>query len=179
MPTQQQRTASARERILDATQLLVSEGGSTAASMGAIGEAAGMSRGAANFHFGSKDELLQALLDRTGARIAERIADLDATAGSPRDRFEAGLESISDDLPTLRAWSLLAYEALGASPFLLGTINTHRWHATEFVMDTFDLERSAAQLVLASGTGIMLQHFLQPGAFDLQAALRQAADTLF
>lgn len=178
MATQQERTASARERIMDATELLVSQGGSAAASMGAIGEAAGMSRGAANFHFGSKEDLFRALLDRTGARIAERMAEFGAATGSRRDRLEAVVDAMIDDLPSLRTWAFLAYEALGASPFLLETVNAHRANATEHLMEVCDLDTAGAQLVLASGAGILLQSYMQPAAIDLGPALRQAVESL-
>jgi AcrR family transcriptional regulator len=66
-PTAPRRTRDAertRRRILDAAEELFARQGFDAASLAAIGEAAGVSRGTPSYFFGSKEELYQAVLER-------------------------------------------------------------------------------------------------------------------
>ncbi len=56
--------ADTKERLLDASELLFAERGFEGTSMRAVTQAAGASLSAANYHFGSKEELLRAVLRR-------------------------------------------------------------------------------------------------------------------
>jgi AcrR family transcriptional regulator len=68
-----------RERILDAAELLFSEFGYSGTSVRAITEHAGVNLAAANYHFGSKEMLLEATFQRRLTPINQaRIARLDA-----------------------------------------------------------------------------------------------------
>jgi TetR/AcrR family transcriptional regulator len=60
-----------RETILDAAEGVFAEYGFDASTMRAIGDAAGLSRGAAAYFFGSKSELYDAVL----ARVIERARE--------------------------------------------------------------------------------------------------------
>ncbi|MBL8483481.1 MAG: TetR family transcriptional regulator [Rhodocyclaceae bacterium] len=67
------------ERILDAAEALFAERGVEATSMRAITQRAGANVAAVNYHFGSKEGLLQAVLRRRLDSLnARRIAQLDA-----------------------------------------------------------------------------------------------------
>ena len=59
--------ARSREAILDAAERLFSQRGLEAASLGDIGAAAGLSRGAPGYFFGSKEDLYRAVLERVFA----------------------------------------------------------------------------------------------------------------
>jgi len=60
-------------RILDAAEALFVERGFAATSVRAIAERAGVSLGAAHYHFGSKQALFGAVVDRRFAPVARRI----------------------------------------------------------------------------------------------------------
>ena len=78
--------APASVRILDAAEAEVSAHGFAAASTNAIAAAAGVAKGLAFHHFGSKDGLLVAVYDRA---LARTVAALDAgDAPLPADLFE-------------------------------------------------------------------------------------------
>jgi AcrR family transcriptional regulator len=78
-PPEGGRGAETRERLLDAAELIFAERGFEGASMRAVTQAAGSSVSAANYHFGSKEELLRAtLLRRVGPLNERRLARLDA-----------------------------------------------------------------------------------------------------
>lgn len=70
------RGEATRQRILDAAQKLFSEHGSNGVSLRAITAEAGANSAAANYHFGSKSGLLEAVFARHATGIAEERAAL-------------------------------------------------------------------------------------------------------
>jgi AcrR family transcriptional regulator len=103
------RGRATRDRLLDAAEQLFAERGFEGTSMRAVTQAAGASVSAANYHFGSKQALLHATLQRTidpiNRRRIERLSALEREArGAPlalevildaflRPAFEARAES--------------------------------------------------------------------------------------
>jgi len=71
--------APSRQRLLEASERLIADGGVEALSMRAVTQAAGLSVSAANYHFGSKDALVrETLLRALGPLGAQRLRRLDA-----------------------------------------------------------------------------------------------------
>jgi AcrR family transcriptional regulator len=114
--TQQERRATTERRVLDAAIALIARSGSRAVSLAEVGRDAGYSRGIVNHHFGSRAQLLEAVVrdaqqfdvpesDGTGlARITALISTYVATL---HERGAAG-----------RAFLLLWAEAVGSDPVL-------------------------------------------------------------
>ncbi|MEU9605514.1 TetR family transcriptional regulator [Streptomyces sp. NPDC048057] len=79
-----------RERILDAAVRLFGERGYAATSLRAVTEAAGANIAAVNYHFGSKEGLLRAVVSRAMAPVnterEQRLDRLLADGGRPRAR---------------------------------------------------------------------------------------------
>ena len=105
------RRSSTRERLLDAAERLFAERGFEGASIRAVTDAAGVSVSSANYHFGSKEELLHATLRRRVEPLnRERLARLDAleAAAGPKpldveailDAFLRPTFAISESFPT-------------------------------------------------------------------------------
>jgi len=102
------RGAETKDRLLDAAEKLFGERGFDGASMRALTHAAGVSVSAANYHFGSKEELLRAtLLRRVEPLNRRRLERLDAieceAAGQPlilESILEAFLRPIFDERAT-------------------------------------------------------------------------------
>lgn len=68
--------ATTRDRILDAFEALLVEQGSRAATLDAVAEEAGVSKGGLLYHFPSRDDLVIGMLDRLremGAKDAEKM----------------------------------------------------------------------------------------------------------
>ncbi len=79
-------TPTAKERLLDAAEQLFAEVGFEGASIRAITTAAGVNLAAANYHFGSKQRLLEAVFERRTRPVNKaRIAALDAIEASAED----------------------------------------------------------------------------------------------
>jgi len=110
--------ADTKRRILDAAERLFARDGFAGTSIRAITGEAGVNLASANYHFGSKETLLEAVIDRRleplNRRRAERLDAVVAAARAvdkrpaPRDVLEAFFE------PTLR----LREPSAGAAAFL-------------------------------------------------------------
>ncbi|MFJ1996388.1 TetR/AcrR family transcriptional regulator [Streptomyces asiaticus] len=73
-PADQSRHASTRERLLDAAERLFGEQGFAATSLRAVTVEADANVAAVNYHFGSKEGLLRAVVERTMAAVnGERL----------------------------------------------------------------------------------------------------------
>src|SRR5688572_3838808 len=77
--TQRERREETRSKVLAAATALIARHGSRALTLAAVGEAAGYSRGIVSHHFGSRENLLRAVM-----RDAQTFT-LPAGAGSAAD----------------------------------------------------------------------------------------------
>jgi AcrR family transcriptional regulator len=83
-----------REQLLDATKAIVSRDGFHAVSIEAVAREAGVSRPIVYGHFKDLGGLLEALVEREGARALAQLAEVlprDLTSGDPRENLLAGL----------------------------------------------------------------------------------------
>jgi AcrR family transcriptional regulator len=82
-------------RLLDATERLIGELGVNGASVRAINAAAASNVAAAHYHFGSKEALVAAALERRmGPLAADRLAMLDELAGMRRPPVDRIVEAL-------------------------------------------------------------------------------------
>lgn len=75
---QASKSLRTRDRILSSTIALIKEGGFSAASSKRIADRAGMTWGAAQHHFGSKDDILRAVTETSHRKFVARFADMSA-----------------------------------------------------------------------------------------------------
>lgn len=115
--TQRQRRADTERRVLDAAIELIAENGSRAVSLAEVGRLAGYSRGIVNHQFGSRAQLLEAVV-----RDAQQF-DVPHTGDSGLDQVVA---VVSTYVATLhergaagRAFLQLWAEAVGSDPVLV------------------------------------------------------------
>jgi len=85
---QAMKTKIAREKIIGAAISLIRNGGFAAASSSKIAQQAGFTWGAAQHHFGSKEEILDAVLDLSHAEYTRLMDDPQLRKGSARERVE-------------------------------------------------------------------------------------------
>jgi TetR/AcrR family transcriptional regulator, cholesterol catabolism regulator len=107
-PTKGDRT---RRRLLDAAAAEVARHGRAGASLSAIAAAAGLKPGSIYFHFGSREQLIDAMLEEG---VRESLARLDlamtevpdgARPGDPRARLRAAIRAHLDALHDLRDYA--------------------------------------------------------------------------
>ena len=83
-----------REGLINATIALIQEGGFSAASSSRIAQRAGMTWGAAQHHFGSKEDILEAILALSYERFIETMAAPQLRRGSLDERVGAFVEQM-------------------------------------------------------------------------------------
>jgi AcrR family transcriptional regulator len=86
------KTKRTRESLIKATVSLIKEGGFAAASSSRIAGRAGMTWGAAQHHFGSKEDILKAILDLSYERFVETMAAPGLEQGSLEQRVGVFVE---------------------------------------------------------------------------------------
>ncbi len=87
-------SASTKERILTAAEALFAQRGFDGASLRQLTAAAGVNLAAVNYHFGSKDKLVeQVFRRRLDSLNADRLAALAKVAGQPQTRLEDVLDA--------------------------------------------------------------------------------------
>jgi len=108
------RPDETREKILAATDRLFGVLGFDATTTRDIAEASGVNKALIHYHFGSKDELLETLLegyyDRLGATLAEGLAQ----RGDPQEQAEHVVDAYADFLAQNRTFcSIVQREVAG------------------------------------------------------------------
>ena len=166
--TQAERRAESRQRVLEAATALVAASGSRAASLAAVGEAAGYSRGIVSHHFGSKAGLLEELISYT----QQFEVATDAPTGLARlgQFVETYLAGLHDRSPRSEAFLKLWTESAGAEASLAPMFaERDAWfrdylarHIRDGVSDgsiSADVDAGAAAVALVGllrGTALML-----------------------
>ncbi|HUH38711.1 MAG TPA: TetR/AcrR family transcriptional regulator [Spongiibacteraceae bacterium] len=82
------KTRLTRERIINAVVSLITTGGYSAASSSRIAKRAGVTWGAVQHHFGSKDDILDAVIELSHDRFTELMATEVSDKGTLADRVE-------------------------------------------------------------------------------------------
>ena len=112
--TQEQRRAETERRVVDAATELIATSGSRRITLAQVGEAAGYSRGIVYHQFGSRERLVEAVLDKV-----QRM-ELPAYEGNGLEQLvgivETYLAVVSQRAPSMRAFLQLWLEALAADP---------------------------------------------------------------
>jgi AcrR family transcriptional regulator len=124
------------ERILDALIELLTTRGPDALSIRNVASAAGVSVGAVQHHFGTKEKLLQEAMLTVEQRFASRIADLLRDDPSPESRLRAFCVEIaglgSDDITEVVVWTVFAARSAVNDSIRLHHVSS--WRHTEDVL---------------------------------------------
>ncbi|MEU7788150.1 TetR family transcriptional regulator [Amycolatopsis sp. NPDC049159] len=182
--TQEQRRAETERRVLDAAMALIARSGSRAVTLAEVGEAAGYSRGIVYHHFGSRERLLEALLDET-----QRF-DVPDYRGDGLDHLarivEAYLRNVVRRTPSARAFLQLWGEAIAADPVLAPLFARRDSDFRQLLADVVRQgvadgsvrpdanPAAAAVLVVALVRGTGLQLIARPPVRNVPALIREA-----
>jgi AcrR family transcriptional regulator len=113
------RAPATRQRILDAAAYVFSRKGYSATRLSDIGEVAGMKAGSFYYHFSSKDELIEQVLQLSIeenfrlARAAVAVLPTPSTAG---DRLRAAIRGHADAALARRDYTTAAMRLIGQVP---------------------------------------------------------------
>jgi AcrR family transcriptional regulator len=140
---------ASRERILDAAIQLFSERGYAATGVQEIARRAGIEKAALYWHFGSKESLLAAVLDRTDAEFIERTLKRVARGVTPDERLDLFvnglLRLVSERGHMVRLMLSIAIERGKVSP-----------ESREAVARVFERTRKAVAEGFEQGLGVAL-----------------------
>jgi AcrR family transcriptional regulator len=92
------RGQATRLRIIDAARDALVERGYADTSTRAVAEQAGVQLSLVHYHFGSKQQLLVAVLERENERLLERQQRLYAEPGPLADKWRTACDYLDDDL---------------------------------------------------------------------------------
>lgn len=184
----------ARKRLIDAASSLFAERGYADSSVAAIGDAAGASRGLVNHHFGSKENLLWAVIE---AHIYEWEHDVVAPAIADKrglDALHAMIFAHLELAQTRPDRMLLLYRLMGEALDPRNKLNDEfgdlhkRWRELGLYwwkqgIEDGDIDSSIdqdanASLIIGGIRGITFDWLIAPGSFDLEASYQQFWDML-
>jgi AcrR family transcriptional regulator len=92
------RHTDSRERLIEAARQLFARDGFDAASVRDITARARANLGAITYHFGTKEALYHAVIERFATPIADRIAAISAESGPPLERLASALRAFMDHI---------------------------------------------------------------------------------
>jgi AcrR family transcriptional regulator len=151
--TDEEASAGSRDRILDAAECLVGERGYTAASISLISKASGLPASSIYWHFGSKEGLLAAVVER-GARRWLPAQDLWLSSSSDLPAFlRATGQAVSEHPDFVRLLMMLMLDRRDGVPAARDAMRA-LWREVEGRMrqvlaDHFGLRSSERDLELA------------------------------
>jgi TetR/AcrR family transcriptional regulator, transcriptional repressor for nem operon len=96
--TQTQASTGTAQRILDVAELLVQRCGYNGFSYADIAGELGVTKASLHYHFASKAELGEALIERYSARFAEALEGIDSTISAAGAKLEAYANLYADVL---------------------------------------------------------------------------------
>jgi AcrR family transcriptional regulator len=121
--TQRERREETERKVLAAATALIAQHGSRALTLAEVGEAAGYSRGIVSHHFGSRENLLRAVM--RDARTFPLPALEDGAADWLAQTVRAYLEHVTSRRPSAGAFLQMWGEAIAADPVLMPLYAEH------------------------------------------------------
>lgn len=175
--TQAERVAESDHRMLEAAMRLIASGGYSLTTLASIGEEAGYSRGLVQHRFGSKDKLLEALINKIAddhrERLLPKLRGLDGIAALECE-IDSYLEGVDQPSVSSRAFFVLMLESIGPAPHIRQAFAeiSERWHAAlagqiRKGQKSGEIRKDAdptmeAQLLIAAVRGLRMQSMLSP-----------------
>jgi AcrR family transcriptional regulator len=185
------KSEESRRQVLDAAIKTLAKRGLAKASIQDIADAAGLSKGAVHYHFESKDELLERVLDRCCETLHARIHAVFDEPGLPMERIRRAILEMwivrRDDIPEMRVLSELHAIARQNGPIRKALAQALA-NARQQLIDT-GLKRLiemglrprvslsiAPRLILAALDGLSIQHAVDPIPPEEEAELLRALE---
>lgn len=193
--TQAERRAASRQRVIDAAIAVIGRMGYNGTTLAEIGQVAGCSRGLPHHYFGSKLELMGAVVAELSRRFQERVLQpppasqpgLDAVLGFAQDY----LGSIAAAGPErMRTVHVLMLESLSVAPELRPLVAAMSEALRAQIRSLIDagiadgtIRRDAepgtqAVLILGLLRGAALQWMVDPAGIDLDTTRGEIAATI-
>jgi AcrR family transcriptional regulator len=121
--TQRERREETERKVIGAATALIAQHGSRTLTLAAVGEAAGYSRGIVSHHFGSRENLLRAVMRDAQSFTLPELRG--SAADWLADTVRAYLKNVTSRGPAARAFLQMWGEAIGADPVLMPLYADH------------------------------------------------------
>jgi AcrR family transcriptional regulator len=174
-----------RERILEAAAELFSQKGYAGTGVDELAARAEIAKTAIYYHFGSKEGLVTAVLDRAATAWIEGIRAAASQAGDPLarlDRALTGMRTMLEEKPwIMKLLQLLALEVAEQKPDVRATLQSivrrARDAITDGIHDALGVEvpdaEGVASVILALLDGLALGLHLDPDLVSLDQAFEE------
>jgi len=179
-----QKSDVSRERILEAATELFATRGYAGAGVDRLAERSGIAKTAIYYHFGNKEGLLAAVLERTATQWIDGILQASRQAGDPIERLERallGMRAMLEERPWIyNLFQILALEVADEKPEIRATLQKIIRRAREAIsngmrealgMDVPDAD-GVAGMMLAILDGVSLGMQIDPERVSLDQVFR-------
>jgi AcrR family transcriptional regulator len=189
--TTYKKSEESRQQVLDAAIATLAKEGIQTTSVQDIADAARMSKGAVHYHFESKEELLERVLDVCCARIEQRITDVFEEPGPPLDRVRRALIEMwavrREDTPEYRVimdMQVVGRQSMAMQKALAAALGRARRQMIDIGLAKFiemGLRPKVAveiipRLILATLDGLAIHHYVDPISAEEEAELLRALE---
>lgn len=176
---------ASRERILQAAAELFSQRGYAGVGVDELAARSGIAKTAIYHHFGNKDGLLAAVLERTAAAWIDGIRQASSQGSNPfehLDRALAGMRAMLEEKPwVLKLLQILALEVSDQKPEIRATLQSLLRHATDAMVAGMTEAMGApipnadriGKVVLALLDGIALGQHVDAASISLDDAFAE------
>ena len=191
--TQQERKAESERAIILAALNLFARQGYMRTTLNEIGKAAGYTGGLVSHRFGSKEGLLQAVLNHIRTRFLDdqlgSAITTESAEESLRNYIEIYINEVTVREGRIRALYVIMGEALGAVPEIRKNIAELNEHARNRLAGIIQRGIASAEFrndanpdtsaVLVMGTlrGVVMQYLADPRAFNIKAVMKSMQDS--
>ncbi|TFD68967.1 TetR/AcrR family transcriptional regulator [Cryobacterium ruanii] len=141
-------SASTRDRLLDAFEELLVEGGERSATLDAVAAAAAVSKGGLLYHFASKDALIDGLLARLDTLAVEDAENIRTATAGPVDYLIR--TSVHTGSPLDRAYIAGSRLAQGRDPRAMQVLTDIRRRWLSVIEDAVHDPHTAQAIMLIS-----------------------------
>ena len=185
------KSEDSRRQVLDAAIKTLAARGLAATSIQDIADAAGLSKGAVHYHFESKDELLERVLDRCCESIEARVVAVFEEPGAPMDRVRRAIFEMwavrRDGTPEMQVLTELHSMSRQNAPIRAALALALRSARQQIIdiglsrMTEMGLRPRVSlaivpRLILATLDGLSLQHSVEPIDPEEEAELLRALE---
>jgi AcrR family transcriptional regulator len=176
---------ASRESILQAAAELFSQRGYAGVGVDELANRSGIAKTAIYHHFGNKDGLLAAVVERTAAAWIEGIRQSSSEASYPFERLDralAGMRTMLEEKPwILKLVQILALEVADQKPEIRATLQALFRRATEAIVEGMQEAMGApvpnaeriGKVVLALLDGIAMGQHVDPDNISLDDAFAE------
>ena len=170
---------SARDRLLEAAERVVSDIGAARLTLDGVAQAAGVSKGGLLYHFPSKESLLGALAQRYVETLEHCIdsAKLDLDEGDKGRELKACILGVLGDDPRSKAMGAALLATAANDPGLLKVIRERVAHHTQGLIGA-DVNFARAAVVSLAVDGLKLRESLRISTFSAEQRAQIVAELL-